>query len=221
MIVRICELPDRIRSISTRQSANHVTANRSRRYGLQRPERHVHRSQDAHGRRDRSRPPRHGGRPHRARHGQPARQRPGRGLRREDADQPGRDALGAGAGADRRAAVRSVADGRHRKGDPRIRPRAQPGERRQGRAHPDSGADRRAPQGALAARAQAGRGRTQRRPPGAPRRQRAAEEAAQGAQDFRRRRAEGPRADPEDDRRARQADRRSAEEEGPGPTRRH
>ena len=50
-------------------------------------------------------------------------------------------------------------------------------------------ADRRAPQGALEARAQARRGRPQRRPPGPPRRERSAEEAAQGSQDLGRRRA--------------------------------
>ena len=100
-----------------------------------------------------------------------------------------------------------------------VGPRAQPGQRRQGGADPDSVAHRRAPQGAVTPRAQAGRGRPQRRAPGAPRRQRPPEEAPQGAQDLRRRRAEGPRAGPEDHRRSRQADRRAAEEEGPGPAR--
>ena len=62
-----------------------------------------------------------------------------------------------------------------------LEPRAQPDQRRQGGAHPDPGADRGAPQGAVEARPQVRRGRAQRRPPGPPRRQRPAEEAAQGS----------------------------------------
>ena len=46
-----------------------------------------------------------------------------------------------------------------------VGPRPEPGQRRQGRAHPAAVAHRRAPQGALAARAQADRGRPQQRPP--------------------------------------------------------
>ena len=84
-------------------------------------------------------------------------------------------------------------------------PRPEPGQRRQGRAHPAAVAHRRAPQGAVAARAQARRRGTQQRPPGAPRRQRSAEEAAEGSRDLRRRREEGPRRGAEDHRRAHQA----------------
>src|SRR5687768_17969553 len=47
-----------------------------------------------------------------------------------DADQSGRHSVGARAGDDPGAAVRSVAHGRHREGHPCLRPRAQPGERR-------------------------------------------------------------------------------------------
>ena len=97
-----------------------------------------------------------------------------------------------------------VAARRHREGDPPVGSRPQPVERRQGRPHPDSGADRRAPQGAVAARPQAGRRRAQPRAPGAPRRERSAEEAAQGSQDLRRRREEGPRRGAEADRRPHQ-----------------
>ena len=66
-------------------------------------------------------------------------------------------------------------------------------------------ADRRAPQGALEDRPQVRRGRAQRRPPGAPRRQRPAEEAAQGhaiSEDDERRE---PRRSPEDHRPAHRA----------------
>ena len=59
-----------------------------------------------------------------------------------------------------------------------------PDQRRQGGPHPDSLADRGAAQGAVEAGAQVRRGRTQRRPPGAARRQRPAEEAAQGPPDL-------------------------------------
>src|SRR5581483_1988467 len=68
-------------------------------------------------------------------------------------------------------------------------------------------------QGAVAPRAQARRGRPQQRPHRAPRRERSAEEAVEGSQDFRRRRAQGPRGSPETDRQFHQADRRAAEEE--------
>ena len=51
---------------------------------------------------------------------------------------------------------------------------------------------------------------------GPPRRERATEEAAQGPHDLRRRRAPGPRRRAEDHRRAHQAGRRVAEEEGRG-----
>ncbi len=53
------------------------------------------------------------------------------------AAQPGGVAVDPGADDDRRAAVRSVADGRDRKGDPRRQPRTESDQRRQGRAHPD------------------------------------------------------------------------------------
>ena len=62
-------------------------------------------------------------------------------------------------------------------------------QRRQGGPHPHPRADRGAPQGAVEAGAQGRRGRAQRRPPGPPRRQRPAEEAAEGSQDLGRRRA--------------------------------
>ena len=51
---------------------------------------------------------------------------------------------------------------RDREGDPLVRSGPQPGLRRQGDPDPDSGAHRRAPQGAVTPRAQAGRGRPQR-----------------------------------------------------------
>ena len=89
-------------------------------------------------------------------------------------------------------------------------------QRRQGRAHSAAVAHRGAPQGAVEARAQADRGRPQQRPPGAPRRERSAEEAAEGSQDLGRRREEGARRGPEDHRPPHQADRRPAEEEGRG-----
>ena len=68
---------------------------------------------------------------------------------------------------------------------------------------PAARADRGAPQGALEAGAQVRRGRPQRRPPGPPRRERPAEEAAQGPQDFGRRRAARPGGRAEDHRSAR------------------
>ena len=77
-------------------------------------------------------------------------------------------------------------------------------------------AHRRAPQGAVASRAQDDRGRPQPRPHRPPRRQRQAEEDAQGAPDLRRRREAGARRSAEDHRRAHQGDRRSAAEEGSG-----
>ena len=117
-----------------------------------------------------------------------------------DAAQPGGVAVDSRAHDDRRAAVRSVADGRDREGDPQLQPRAEPDQRRQGRPHPDAGADRGAPQGAVEAGAQVRRGGPQRRPPGPPRRQRPAEEAAQGPQDLRRRRAARPGRRAEDHR---------------------
>ena len=85
----------------------------------------------------------------------------------------------------------------------RKQPRAEPGVRRQGHPHSDSAAHRGAAQGDVAARAQVRRGRPQRRPPGPPRRQRPAEEAPQGPQDFRRRRAARARRRAEDHRPAR------------------
>ena len=84
-------------------------------------------------------------------------------------------------------------------------PRPEPGQRRQGGAHPDAGAHRGAPQGAVAHVHKLSRGGPQQRPPGAPRRQRAAEEAAQGPRDLRGRREEGARRGPEDHRPAHQA----------------
>ena len=63
-----------------------------------------------------------------------------------------------------------------------VRSRPQSGQRRQGHPHSDSGAHRRAAQGAVAARPQDGRRRPQPRAHRAPRRERQAEEDAQGAQ---------------------------------------
>ncbi len=87
---------------------------------------------------------------------------------------------------DRRPAVRPLADGRHREGDPRLGPRPEPEQRRQGRPHPRAGADRRAPQGAVAPRPQDGRGSAQRRPRRPARRQRPAEEAGRRTRRCRR-----------------------------------
>ena len=105
----------------------------------------------------------------------------GRGLRRQDAAQPGRHAVDSRAVADRRAALRPVDDGQRREGDPLVGPRPESGQRRQGGPHPDPGAHRRAPQGAVAARPQGRRRGPQPRPHRAARRQRPAEEDAQGS----------------------------------------
>ncbi len=85
------------------------------------------------------------------------------------------------------------------------------GQRRQARAHPDSLAHRRAPQGALASRPQTVRRGPQQRSADTPRRQRTAQEAAQGFHDLRRRREEGSRRSAENHRPARQAHRRAPE----------
>ena len=78
-----------------------------------------------------------------------------RGLRRTDAAQSGGLALDTRADADRRAALRPIADGTDREGDPRFRSGLEPDERRQGHPHSDPGPHRGAAQGALPARAQA------------------------------------------------------------------
>ena len=71
-----------------------------------------------------------------------------------------------------------LAGGRAR--DPHFRSRSESGERRQGHSRPDSVAHRRTAQGALTPRAQARRGRTQHRARRAARRERPAEETAEG-----------------------------------------
>ena len=86
-----------------------------------------------------------------------------------------------------------------------------PGQRRQGRPHPDPAPQRRAPQGAVASRAQDDGGGSQPRPHGPARRQRQAEEDAQGASDLGGRREAGAGGRAEDDRRAHQGDRRPAD----------
>jgi uridylate kinase len=134
----------------------------------------------------------------------------------QHAAEPGGVALDPRADADRRAAVRPVADGRDREGHPQRQPRPQSGQRRQGDPHPDPGADRGAPQGTVEARAQVRRGGAQRRPPGPPRRERQAEEDAEGPRDLGRRRAARARRGPEDHRPAHRRDRRAPEEEGRG-----
>ena len=101
---------------------------------------------------------------------------------------------------DRRAAVRPVAARRDREGDSGGGPRPEPGQRRQGGAHPAAVADRGTAKGAVHARAQAERGRPQQRAPGAPRRQRPPQEDAQGPRPVGGRREEGPRGSPEVDR---------------------
>ena len=98
--------------------------------------------------------------------------------------QPGGRALGPGAHADRRAAVRSDADRRAREGDPDLGSGLEPRQRRQSGTHSHSVADRGSAQGAVAARPQAGRRGPQHRAAGPARRERSAEETAEGLEDF-------------------------------------
>src|SRR5439155_6406362 len=137
-----------------------------------------------------------------------------RGVRHESAAQSGRRSVDSRADADRGAAIRSVADRRDRKGDSRGGPGAESLERRQGGAYSVAGPHRRAPQRALASRAQTERGGPQQHPPGAARRQRKAQETAQGPRDLRRRREEGPRRGAENHRQPHPEHRRPAEEKG-------
>ena len=145
-------------------------------------------------------------RAHRTRVGHHPRHRARRGLRLAGAAQPGGVAVDSRADDDRRAAVRPVADGRRsRKAIRASNLGLNPTNDGKVVRIPIPGADRRAPQGAVEARAQARRGGPQRRPPGPPRRERQAEEAAEGPRDLRRRRAPGPRRGAEDHRPAHRA----------------
>ncbi len=94
----------------------------------------VCRSQEADGRADRARAARVRRRAHRPRVGHDSRHRARRSLRLADAAESGGLAVDPRADADRRAAVRPVADGGDRKGDSQRQPRAESRDRRQGRS---------------------------------------------------------------------------------------
>ena len=178
------------------------------------------RSQQADDRGDRARAPRAGGRAHRTRVGDPSRQRARRGLRREDAAQPAGRPLGARAVAHRRAAVRPVAARR-----PSRRPSASsdlglnpandgkvvripiPSLTEERRKELSRHVHKLAEEGRNAVR-QVRRDANDR-----------LKKLLKDHDDLGRRREEGPRRGAEDHRQPRQADRRAAEEEGPGAAR--
>ena len=108
----------------------------------------------------------------------------------------------------------AVAAAGDREGDPHLRPRPQPPERRQAHPHPGPPAHRGAAQEARQDRPQARRGGPGRDPQRAPRRQRPPQEAAEGPRDQRGRREARPRRGPEAHRPAHRRDRRRPEEEG-------
>ena len=125
----------------------------------------------------------------------------------ESADQPGREPVGARAVADRGPAVRSSVIKELEMSDPLVRPRAQPRQRWQGRAHPDSGSHGGAPQGAFRATCTSRPRGAQRRPSV---RRDANERLKSSSRSTRSQKTMSgrPRARAEDDRRSRQTDRR-------------
>src|ERR1051325_6525842 len=106
-----------------------------------------------------------------------ARPRAGRRLRQRDAAEPGRQRRRPGAQAPDRPAMGQVAAQGGREGDPRVRSRAQPFQRRQPHPHPAAPAHRGTPPGAGEGDPQVRRGRARGDPPRPHRSDRADQES--------------------------------------------